>query len=309
MSESMMTALVRRGSTVGLERRVVPQPGQDEVLVAVAAAGLCRTDLAVARRGLAGPDPIVLGHEFSGTVHAVGPGVRRLEPGEPVGVMPVVPCGVCPTCRDGFGSACPRRHFIGVDGDGAFASYVCVPRRAVFPIPRCISFDLAVLLEPITAVLAVTEVGLDPRSRGLVHGTNRIAELTARVLRARGFTQVDVGSVGAGGYDWAVETFPTGLGQVVDAVRPRGTVVLKSRCPDPVPFPLGVAVAKELTLRCAHYGRFQDAIDLLAHGAVSFEDLLAPARPLADFEAVFRSATSDEATKPLFRVGSHVRDR
>lgn len=306
-----MRAIVKGGSSVAV--RSVPVPAvraPDDVIIRVAVAGVCRTDLYVAAGRLPCPDSLVLGHEFAGTVHAVGSSASGISPGQRVAVMPIIPCLDCDECRTGAETVCQRRTMLGVDRDGAFAEFVAVPARAVYVVPDFVPFQAAAYAEPVAAALAVLNAGLRPGQRGLIYGRNRFAALALRILVAHDLTDVTIvdpaGPTPAeNGYDFAIETDATadGLAAMLRAVRPRGTVVLKSRPAAPVPVDVGLAVRKELTFRAVHYGSFREAVGLLAERRVELADLFGPAYPLEYFERVFAAAERDESLKLFFAPG------
>ena len=110
--------------------------GPTDVIVRVAATGLCRTDLHVIDggwRALGQPLPTILGHETAGWVHAVGGAVEGLDPGDPVIVHPYVTCGVCPSCRAGDDQFCTRFRFHGLGLDGGFAGFLRTRRSLTRP--------------------------------------------------------------------------------------------------------------------------------------------------------------------------------
>src|SRR5436309_12306594 len=96
-----MKALVKSGPTVALCDVPVSAVAAGEVRVRVAVAGVCRTDLYVARGQIDSADPVILGHEFAGTIDAVGREVTELRPGQRVAVRPVLGCGTCLVCQTG----------------------------------------------------------------------------------------------------------------------------------------------------------------------------------------------------------------
>jgi succinate semialdehyde reductase (NADPH) len=110
MSSSLMTAAVleRPQGPITIERIPIPQPRAGEVLVRVRACGVCHTDLHVIKGEVAFPMPAVLGHEISGTVAAVGPGVRNFLEGNPVVAPFIMPCGDCPHCLAGRDDLCEK---------------------------------------------------------------------------------------------------------------------------------------------------------------------------------------------------------
>jgi threonine dehydrogenase-like Zn-dependent dehydrogenase len=273
----LMKAIVKQGADVRLRAVSRPAAGLTEVVVRVRAAGLCRTDLFVARGLLPSADPVILGHEFSGAVD-----------GTRVAVMPVLPSGA----------------MLGVDRDGAFAEFVAVPESAVHALPAAVPDLAGAYAEPVAASLAVLKTGIRPDERGLVYGSNRIARLTGRVLRARGFALVTAGPgpLPENGFDFIVETCPTpeAFDEMIRAVRPGGRIVLKSRPHARVPIDLAAAVRKEISFHAAAYAPFDEALDLLASGRLDLSDLLGPIRPLEDFERVFAEAGSGESVKTFF---------
>lgn len=120
-----------------IEERPIPSIGPKEVLIKVAACGVCRTDLEYLRGEGATPKPppIILGHEPSGIVDAVGAEVSSLKVGTRVIIVASVPCMRCDNCRDGQENLCSNMVVIGADCDGAFAEYVVAPEQAVYVLP------------------------------------------------------------------------------------------------------------------------------------------------------------------------------
>ena len=146
-----MRTLVYLGPrTMAVQEVERPRPGADEVLVRVGASGICGSDL----HGYLGKSrkrvpPLVMGHEFAGTVEAAGRGVHDLQAGTPVAVYPLITCGQCPACRRGDTSQCRARQVIGIDRPGGYADYVTVPRSSIVPLPPGMSAFAASLAEPL----------------------------------------------------------------------------------------------------------------------------------------------------------------
>lgn len=278
---------MRTARGVELVERDPREPGAGEVRVAVAAAGICRTDLHVAGGAIATAGPVVLGHEAAGWIEAAGPGVE-VAPGQLVAIDPRVPGGM-----------------LGIDGDGAFAGAVIVAARAVFPMPASMSPLRAAYLEPVAAALAVAEARLDPAGDGAVAGTGRIAELTARALLACGHKEPAragrARDLERDRFDFVVETGgEPSLDPLIGAVRPGGVVVLKSRPPAPVSIDLRAAVQRRVIMRAVSYGSFAAAADLLASGRIYVGDLIGERFALADWEQAFAAARASEDRKHFF---------
>jgi len=182
----------------------VPVPAADEVLVQVAACGICGSDV----HGFDGSSgrripPIVMGHEASGCVAAVGAGVTNFAAGDRVTFDSTVYCGKCAPCARGEVNLCDRREVLGVScGDyrraGAFAEYVAVPARIVHSLPKQTSYPEAALLEAVA--VALHAVSLSPAPAGttaLVIGAGVIGLLCAQALRVAGCERVLAADVDA----------------------------------------------------------------------------------------------------------------
>ena len=271
-----MRALVRDGK-VELAERAVPVLGQDEVLVEVKRAGICRTDVYVAEGTLAVREPRVLGHEAAGVVASEHP---RLPRGARVAIDPIRPC------------------MLGVERDGAFADFVAVPASTLHRVPDDLAWEAAAMAEPVAAALGVLRAPIHKRARGAVHGAGRIADLVVRVLETAGFSPIRWdGADAPRDLDWVVETRPDALSDLMRALRPGGTLVLKSRPPAPAALDVALAVSREITLVARSWGAFDDAVTWLATGRVHVDDLVGETYPLERFEAAFAAARRTEKQK------------
>ena len=178
-------------------RDVETEPGPGEIVLKVDLAMTCGTDLKTYRRGHPKlPMPTPLGHEFTGTVAAVGAGVTRFREGDEVLAAPSAPCGGCPPCVRGLENLC--EHINGrTMAWGAFADYLRIPahvvRRNVYPRPRGLDLRHAALLEPLSCVVAgVERLDLVGRDRVMVMGAGPIGLLYVSLLKRRGVKEVIV---------------------------------------------------------------------------------------------------------------------
>jgi L-iditol 2-dehydrogenase len=189
-----------------LEMIDVPKPmaGPGEVLIRVAACGVCGSDV----HGYDGSSgrripPIVMGHEAAGTIAAVGAGVADFAEGQRVTFDSTIYCGACAYCARGEVNLCDNRQVLGVScGDyrraGAFAEYVAVPSRIVYRLPETISFAEAAMLEAVAvAIHGVSLTSLSRDSTALVLGAGTIGLLTLQALRVAGCERVLVADVDA----------------------------------------------------------------------------------------------------------------
>ncbi len=179
-----------------------PVPGPDDVLVRVAACGICGSDVhgydGSSRRRI---PPIVMGHEAAGTVTAGGAGVRNFSVGERVTFDSTISCGACDYCVRGEINLCDRRKVLGVScADyrcaGAFAEFVIVPQHIVHRLPESLSFSEAAMLEAVSVALhAVSLSNIAPGQTALVLGAGMIGLLTLQALRVAGCSRVFVADV------------------------------------------------------------------------------------------------------------------
>jgi len=189
-----MPAAVYDGAGVLTVRTIpVPAPGPEDVLVEVSHCGICGTDLHLVHGDIARPGS-VLGHEWSGTVASLGPGVTGWSVGDEIVATPDPGCGVCRACRRGRPSVCLRREppdFLSFRG--AFTRYVTVPARRLARLPAGLTTRVAALTEPTAIALhAVTLSGVEPGDRILVTGAGPVGLLTTAVLGAKGCRDVTV---------------------------------------------------------------------------------------------------------------------
>jgi (R,R)-butanediol dehydrogenase/meso-butanediol dehydrogenase/diacetyl reductase len=171
----------------------VPQPGAGEVLVEVSHCGICGTDLHLVLEQYARPDS-VLGHEWAGTVAAVGDGVDGWELGARVVADTTPGCGTCRACRRGRPAVCLEREPPDyLSFRGAFCRYVVVAAARLLRVPESLSTRAAALTEPTAiAVHTIALSGAEPGDRVLVTGGGPVGLLTTAVLRAQGIDDITV---------------------------------------------------------------------------------------------------------------------
>ncbi|HEX9374737.1 MAG TPA: L-threonine 3-dehydrogenase [Actinomycetota bacterium] len=195
-----MRALRKAGPGPGLElvEVPVPKPGAGEVLVEVAAASICGTDLHIyewnawAEKRI--HPPLIPGHEVAGHVVASGPEVHHIQPGAFVSAEGHVFCGFCPQCRRGRMHTCERMRILGVDFDGGFAEYVVLPERNAWEVDKRIPPDIASIHDPFGNAVhtAFISGGADDivGSTVVVLGCGPIGLFAVGVVRAAGARQV-----------------------------------------------------------------------------------------------------------------------
>ncbi len=192
-----MKAIIRtepmKVSAIEIEK---PSAGEGEVIVRVAYAGICGSDIQRVREDNPKWNTIALGHEFSGIVDEVGPGVENIKPGARVAAVPLEPCHECEWCQQGHYSLCESYSFVGSRKNGAFAEYVRVKASNIIPIGDDISLMQAALLEPITVSLhPVLELGTIAGKNVLVIGAGTIGLLAVSAVKMMGPASITVSDV------------------------------------------------------------------------------------------------------------------
>lgn len=194
-----MKALQKTRPAFGLELRDLPapeSPGPGEVVVAVGATGVCGTDVHIYEwtpgyEIMTKAMPVTLGHEFAGTVAAVGPGVKGIAAGALVAVRPSIVCGRCAACVAGNGDACTQRVGMGVTRNGGLQPLVIAPAENCVVVPGALDAEIAALTEPMTVCAEAVDTG-DVRTgdRVLVLGPGNIGQGVALFARAAGAAEV-----------------------------------------------------------------------------------------------------------------------
>ena len=173
-----------------------PAVGEREVKINMRACGICGSDVPRVLGDEAHYYPIILGHEFSGEVSAVGSGVTRVKPGDHVIGIPLIPCMECEDCKNGNYALCKHYSFVGSRRNGAFAEYVVLPEENVLKIDDSIPFRAAALFEPSTVALhGLRCIDFQPGKRTAVLGVGAIGILAvqwARILGAKEIVAFDV---------------------------------------------------------------------------------------------------------------------
>ena len=232
--KTMLAGVYREKGIVRIEQVPVPQVGDGEVLIKVAACGICGTDIKKIFQGYVEP-PQILGHELAGTIVAVGRGVAKRKPGDRVMSFHHTPCGVCFYCEKRLFSQCKQYKTTGLTGGftpngGGFAEYVkampWVTERGIVALPDEVSFEEATFIEPINTIVKAVEKARVARGESvLILGCGPIglqllmvSSLTgAKLYTSDPIAQRRAKSLSLG----AVESFDPTNGKLVDEVRAR----------------------------------------------------------------------------------------
>jgi threonine dehydrogenase-like Zn-dependent dehydrogenase len=251
-----MKALVYEGPRImNIREQLKPEPGHDEVIIRVERVGICGSELGgyLGHNSLRKP-PLVMGHEFSGTIDQVGDAVKSFAAGDRVTANPLISCGHCRDCTTGAAQLCAQRKLIGAHLPGAFAAYVVVPERNVHALGSHVTFDEGAYTEPFAcAVHICNQLQARPTDSLLIMGAGPIGLLTLQAARIYGLEDVTVVDLneerleiaralhgvtatslkalgiaeGAKPFDAAVDAVGAQITRTisVNAVRPGGTVI------------------------------------------------------------------------------------
>jgi len=297
-----------------------PRPGPGEALIQVTLAGICGTDLEILKGylGFRG----ILGHEFVGRV--VECAEKKWVGKRVVGEINVS-CGECDLCLWGLGRHCPHRTVMGiVNRDGAFAEYMVLPVVNLHEVPKSIPDEAAVFVEPLAAATEILEqMTVLPAAQVAVLGDGRLGLLVAQVLRHARAKVTVIGKHGwkldlarswgvkvatAGDRELPARSFnvvveatgsPSGLGEALRLVAPRGTVVMKSTFPETAHFDTSKLVVDEITLLGSRCGNFPIALDILARGQVKVRPLVSKTFPLEAGQEAFAYLKETSCLKVL----------
>lgn len=197
----MKASFLDKSKRIYTEEVAVPTLDADQVLVKVESVGICGSDVHYYKHGAIGPyiveKPIILGHELSGVITAVGSDVAQSRIGSRVAVEPQRACKVCKQCQAGRYNLCPDIEFYATPPvNGAFCEYVKIQSTFAYDIPANISFDAAALVEPMSVCIwAAQKAQIKNDTTVLIAGAGPIGVIMAQVARAFGASEVVVTDV------------------------------------------------------------------------------------------------------------------
>ncbi len=296
----------------------IAKPG--EAIVKVLRAGVCNTDLELMRGYY--PYAGVLGHEFVGVVTE---GPAELLNQRVVGEINAS-CGQCEFCQRGVKTHCLDRTVLGiVNRNGAFADYLSLPIDNLYVVPDEVSTEAATFTEPLAAALEILEqVSITPHHRVLVIGDGKLGQLVAQAIATTGCELLAIGrhrdklqlledcgiAVGFAdriqprSYDIAIECTgnPEGFAIAMDALKARGTLVMKSTYAGNLTMDASRIVVDELQLIGSRCGPFAPALALLAQHKVNVLPMIQARFPLSAGLAAFDRATVKGTLKVLLEM-------
>ena len=189
----MKAAVITAPGEIAIEEVADPTPGDNDVVVEVAAVGICGTDLHIFEGEFAPKLPIVPGHEMSGTVVAVGKSVTEVKIGDAVAIDPSLHCGECFYCRRARGNLCENWNALGVTYPGAAAQFLLSPKKNIHKLPKNVDLKSAVLIEPLScAVRGFDQLPRNPGSHYLIYGSGTMGLMMAELAKVNGAASVSI---------------------------------------------------------------------------------------------------------------------
>jgi L-iditol 2-dehydrogenase len=319
-----------------MEQREEPQPGETDVVVSILSVGVCGSDVHYFEHGRIGDyivdGPLILGHEASGVIVGIGPGVRDRELGQRVAIEPGVPDGTCRQCREGRYNLCAAVRFLATPPiDGAFVRRLVVPAGFTHLVPDTLSDDAAALIEPLSVAVSACrrgEVGLG--SSVLITGAGPIGILVALVAAHGGASRVVLSDVSAARLKRAAELTnatvvhadsisgldpfdsfiecsgsPQAATAGFAALAPAGVAVMVGMGAETTSIPTALLMGRELRVTGAfrYANVYPTAIRLAASGDIALDSLVDRHYSLVDAESALRVAREDPSVlKAVVRV-------
>lgn len=299
--------------------RDVPQPAKpNEALIRIRKAGICSTDLELVKGYY--PFTGIPGHEFVGEV------VTASDPawiGKRVVGEINATCGTCEACTNGRPTHCENRTVLGiVNRDGVFAEYTTLPLENLHRVPDSVSDEAAVFTEPLAAALEIgQQIQIKPTDRVLLVGAGRLGQLIAqtlaltgcnlhvvarhaqqqKLLSARGIRLITEEQIQPRKWDIVVEATgsPAGFDLARRAIRPRGTILLKSTYKGEMNINFSSIVVDEITILGSRCGPFEPALRLLENKEVDPTVLISDRYELRDAVKAFNHAAQAGVLKVL----------
>ncbi len=321
-----MKAAVFDGKEINVREIPIPELTKSQVLIKVKAAGICGTDLAIAKGTLPTPVPLILGHEIAGEITKIGQDVENSWLGKRV--VSEINSNIdfnCYYCKRDMFTQCLSRKAIGIDINGGFAEYIAVESYLLHEIPDLISFNEATFIEPLAAAYQIFEtMPLNESDKNIaifglgklgllivqvallmdlevivIDGSDKKLELAKKFgakflinrLKAKNIPNEIKKITNGLGADIAVDSTgnPNAVSDIITSCRTRGKIHFKSTHGLNTPMNLTDIVVRELTIYSSRCGPFNKAIEGLKSGRIQVKDLISKEFPLEKINEAFAS--------------------
>lgn len=324
-----MKAIVISSGLKLMEMSLRGRPGDS--IVIIRRAGICGTDIAIAKGDYKVNEPLILGHELFGVLKEATSQSDLKKEDRVVSEINIY-CNSCFFCKRGMTTHCNKIETLGISRDGGFAEELSVPARNLHRIPDNISDEEAPFVEPLAAAIQLTKMAeIRENETVLIIGSGRLGLLIQQVIKtkkpsliavlgrsskkleiakrfgaSKTFTLVEkdrcLDLVEGNGFDHVIEATGSeeGLSLAVEMVRPRGTVHVKSTHGLKSKVDITRVVVNEVRIQGSRCGPFREAIALLNDKVIEVKSLISATYHLEDFRDAFDAASSGDAIKVQF---------
>ena len=329
----MKASFLNKNKNIYVEEIDIPTLDADQVLIRVESVGICGSDVHYYKHGAIGPyvveKPLILGHELSGVITAVGKDIANTRIGARVAVEPQRACKVCKQCKAGRYNLCPEIEFYATPPiNGAFCEFVKIQSSFAYDIPDNISFDAAALIEPMSVCIwAAQKAGIESGSTVLIAGAGPIGVIMAQVAKAFGAKDVVVTDVidkrldfvkgygatrtinsttesaGNEKFDVFIDAcgVPSAVYAGIKSTGPAGRVLLVGLGSDDMNLPVSYIQNNEIIVTGVfrYANTWPIAIDLVASGKVNLDAIVTHHFGLTDVEDGLRATANPDAMKVM----------
>lgn len=334
MAKTNLSAVLKCKDDLRLENRPVPNPASNEVLVAIHSVGICGSDVHYWKRGCIGDfivkEPMIVGHETSGTILKVGEAVNNFKEGDRICIEPGVPCRTCEFCKKGRYNLCPDIKFCATPPiDGSLCQYYCHAADFCYKLPDHVSLEEGALMEPLSvAVHACRRASVTAGSYVLICGAGPIGLVNLLVSKAMGASKICITDICSNRLDMAKKlgaTFQINvkdrkMEEIIEEVKSKfgdspnitiecsgaepsvklgikvtkrgGVIVLVGLGAPEITIPIVDATVREVDIRGVfrYANCYPVALDLVASGAVDVKPLITHRFQLRDTLKAFETA-------------------
>ncbi|MHB1334820.1 MAG: zinc-dependent alcohol dehydrogenase family protein [Candidatus Humimicrobiaceae bacterium] len=336
----MKAAVLYQPGDIRIEKRVIPQPKDDEILIQIKSCGVCGTDYALNQGAYPAIYPVIIGHEFSGEVFAVGRNVTKFKCGDRVTADPNRVCHKCYYCQSGNEHLCENLKSMGVHIDGAIAEYCVMTETNVYKIPNSLSYDEAAFCEPLACAIHGNDIAnVKTGDTVVVIGAGGMGNLIAQCAKLSGAANIIVSEpiekrrelALINGATYTIDPFKKDLEEEVKRVqsvgadvvfevagnnkmqadsillaRKGGTVVLFGCSPQDKVIEVNPFIINENELKI--YGSYNNqfatarAVKLLGRGIIKVDNLISHYFKLEDYLDVFKVFGGPETIKLMVSI-------
>jgi len=310
-----------------------------EVLVRVEVCGICGTDVHIVEGRARSMPPVVLGHEYAGTIEEISSDVKEYVVGQRVAIDPNISCGHCSHCRRGEVNLCTNLRALGVDIDGGMAEFSIVPETQLYKVPKSLTPEAAAFIEPVSCVIhGIDRAGIKPGASVVIIGAGTVGLLMLQMVKSAGASVIaiiepnvekqrvsinlgadivfspqeaasGINEIAPGGADVVIECVgrPETMKQAVSFARRGGTVEFFGVCPigETISIEPNEIYFKELTIVGSYVNpkTFSRAINALASGAVKPDKMPISTFSLGELDSAFAALREGRTIKSIIQPG------